>query len=679
MPRTATAFAILLARAAVRARWSTAAPGGAAAASSARAAPRAFLAADAGRRRRQAATTTVGGAVYEDLEANGTRDADDPPVGGVGVTLFSCDTGSAVSEAVTADDGTYALAVPSSSPAEDPAAAAAAEEEACYYVQFEAGGSYAFTAPANGETSDIYVAAGGGGEAVADVDAGIAFATTYSPTVPGGTPGPTVDYGSPPTATTGATTGAPGPAPSAVPAAPASDAPAPDAPPSIPPASIAPASAAPAPIAPASAAPASIAPASTAPIDEGGGGDDPESRGQQEQQQPPPPDVLDLESTVLVRLYDASSPMDDDSASAYESACGSFLGHQLSIATPPVYDLECVVVGQEVGTSPSRRGRRRRAGRRGRGLAEDEADETANEAAPLPSMDVETRVTGRANATSTVRKPSDVKFADLLVGTFNVQGYLFLEELQAEEGAGTKSGYFDDVGEVRGSHTEDVPIASTDDAPRLVDAVVTQLSHVHIGVIAAACAIVSLLLCCCICRVKTRRKDADAGGRDEEIFPIRMRGGKSGKFDASAATTGSGRGRSKDLPPIATTWTALDGVETGLQEVVTAASSFSSSSSPHPPDGGSGPILRDVVAPPGKLGIVVANAFRPNANNAMRYGPAVFALKDGSPMLGLIHEKDVIVSINDVDTTDFTVEELTQMMMDTASGRRKITVLSSHH
>ncbi len=40
-------------------------------------------------------------------------------------------------------------------------------------------------------------------------------------------------------------------------------------------------------------------------------------------------------------------------------------------------------------------------------------------------------------------------------------------------------------------------------------------------------------------------------------------------------------------------------------------------------------------------------------------------------MFGPIHMKDVIVSINDVDTTDFTVEELTQMMKDTASRRRK--------
>jgi hypothetical protein len=87
----------------------------------------------------------------------------------------------------------------------------------------------------------------------------------------------------------------------------------------------------------------------------------------------------------------------------------------------------------------------------------------------------------------------------------------------------------------------------------------------------------------------------------------------------------------------------------------------------------------DVVAPPGKLGILVQNAFRPNVNNAMRYGLAVFVLNDGLPMLGLIHVKDAIAPINKVDATEFTVKELTQIKMDTNSGRRMIPLLSSHH
>ena len=84
------------------------------------------------------------------------------------------------------------------------------------------------------------------------------------------------------------------------------------------------------------------------------------------------------------------------------------------------------------------------------------------------------------------------------------------------------------------------------------------------------------------------------------------------------------------------------------------------------------------MAPKGKLGIVLANVFRPNAAGTTRYGPVVFSLKDGSPMKGLLHERDVIVAINDVDTREYDVERLTQMMMDTSGRERKITVLSAH-
>jgi hypothetical protein len=150
------------------------------------------------------------------------------------------------------------------------------------------------------------------------------------------------------------------------------------------------------------------------------------------------------------------------------------------------------------------------------------------------------------------------------------------------------SGYFDDMKEVTGSHMENVPIVPTDDAGMgngVFDAVMMQLSHVHIGVIAAMCIIMLLLLCCCVCRVKKRRKDADAGGRDEEKSLIPMKGGKSGKFNPSATTTGSGRGRSKDFFLIAMTWTTLDGMETSLQEVVTAALSSLSLLLLHPPNG----------------------------------------------------------------------------------------------
>jgi len=56
---------------------------------------------------------------------------------------------------------------------------------------------------------------------------------------------------------------------------------------------------------------------------------------------------------VIVALYDLTSTMDDDATSMYENTCGIFLNEQLSIATPPIYDLTCEVSGQEVEGSSS--------------------------------------------------------------------------------------------------------------------------------------------------------------------------------------------------------------------------------------------------------------------------------------------------------------------------------------
>ncbi len=47
---------------------------------------------------------------------------------------------------------------------------------------------------------------------------------------------------------------------------------------------------------------------------------------------------------------------------------------------------------------------------------EDWSNKTGNKAVPHASMDVEMRVTGMANTLSTVRKPSNVKVANLLGG-----------------------------------------------------------------------------------------------------------------------------------------------------------------------------------------------------------------------------------------------------------------------
>ncbi len=153
-----------------------------------------------------------------------------------------------------------------------------------------------------------------------------------------------------------------------------------------------------------------------------------------------------------------------------------------------------------------------------------------------------------------------------------------------------------------------------------------------------------------------------------------------------SASDGAGIGDAATTSPTSTTSSIyvaddayVDGVETGLRDVVTASSSSSSSSSYDGENDATrcGSVRREVLAPRGKLGVIVANAFRPNESGAVRYGPAVFSLKAGSPMAGLLNVGDVIVAIDDVDTSEYTVERLSQLLIDTVGRERKITVLSA--
>ncbi|KAL3774568.1 hypothetical protein ACHAW5_000316 [Stephanodiscus triporus] len=279
--------------------------------------------------------------------------------------------------------------------------------------------------------------------------------------------------------------------------------------------------------------------------------------------------------------------------------------------------------------------------------------------------------------------PSEEWFADLLVGTFNVQGYLFLEALREKEEeevvGGGEDGYFGAVGEVRGAYAEEVESgnAGTGDDGDVFSGVATILdnpilTHLHIGIIAGACAIALLLCCCCVRGIKRRRSSSRKFDDEHEVYEKAFPPISTGKAVGRTTTRGMaddaivpekksgtwlGRKRSKDVnpPPSSSSSSSsssagrrstndrsgasspgsvtsyivadpsLDEVETGIQQVMTASSSSSSSiqsPSSSETDDGARPIRRD----------------------------------DGSPMKGL----------------------LTQMMMDTSGRERKITVLSAH-
>jgi hypothetical protein len=76
-------------------------------------------------------------------------------------------------------------------------------------------------------------------------------------------------------------------------------------------------------------------------------------------------------------------------------------------------------------------------------------------------------------------------------------------------------------------------------------------------------------------------------------------------------------------------------------------------------------VKRDVVAPTGKLGIVI---------DSSRDGPIVCSLKDDSPLLELVFIGDLIVAVDDEDTSGLSARHLTKLLARKSGSVKKLTL-----
>lgn len=81
-------------------------------------------------------------------------------------------------------------------------------------------------------------------------------------------------------------------------------------------------------------------------------------------------------------------------------------------------------------------------------------------------------------------------------------------------------------------------------------------------------------------------------------------------------------------------------------------------------------VSRTVIAPPGKLGIVIDTTLE---------GPIVHKVNGQSPLEGSLFPGDIIVAIDDVDTRAMSASAITALMVRTANLRRTLTVLTEEN
>ncbi|KAL3774441.1 hypothetical protein HJC23_000157 [Cyclotella cryptica] len=78
-------------------------------------------------------------------------------------------------------------------------------------------------------------------------------------------------------------------------------------------------------------------------------------------------------------------------------------------------------------------------------------------------------------------------------------------------------------------------------------------------------------------------------------------------------------------------------------------------------------IRREIIAPPGKLGVITDDSVD---------GPIVHSVRDDSPLKGLVFPGDLIVALDDEDTSELSSHNLTKLVASRSKFERKITALS---
>ena len=342
----------------------------------------------------------------------------------------------------------------------------------------------------------------------------------------------------------------------------------------------------------------------------------------------PPPNsssgLIQLNSQIRVMLSNLESLMEDSSEQLFKDVCDTFLNEQLAVALPPISYIKCAVVNQSVMS-----GRRKRL----RNLEQVERFLGS-------TLAVEVDVTGVALPTSTIKTEEQVKFEDKLVGAFTAQGDQFVRLLKKEEAKAVPD--FNDAAFPTLDRVWAVKITDGTEGDVTMNNESSSFPIAAIAAIAAGGA--ALLLLVIILVVRCRRNQRQRQDQDLMI-----------KKTASSPISPNSVGR---IPNSVGYFSTPAQSNSGVEVDRRAASPTDMSSR----------VRRDVMAPPGKLRILIANT--------QGYGPAIHTIKPGSPVEGMLFVGDIIVALNDTSTRKSKADEITRLLKVTVREERKITVLS---
>ena len=589
-------------------------------------------------------TISIGGTAFFDVNGNGKLDpgqgdGDINPIDNVTpisvlAELWSCDTGQNLGYQLTNSSGKYSFTL---TPVND--------LEACYFVRFDStsmGGTYSCTTPAKCATDNFQLAPG---EEVFDVDVGISSefdelaaavgedTLVVDEVTVGDSDFSELDQTQPPTTVDvgdtdvaddeeedggwsvvsgGATFESLTPAPSAVlPSRPEEEA------------------------SEASVSVTDVSTTDTEVTNEGTTTGSLEEDLPAEDEDEAPLELIQLNSQIRVILTPMSAPLDASSEQLFEDACGTFANSLGEIAVPPISNIKCRVINQTVKSERHRHMRNLQQTQR---LLQS-------------SLVIDVAVTGVATSTPTIKTEEQVKFTDKLIGMFTAQGSQFKKLLKKQEAKvvpDINDAVFPPLDSVSAAEIENDTAEIGATKSNINDSSGTSIPVAAIAGIAVGGALLLFIACFFCLKYRITFKD-------DEDYIDDIKGIKSGDTAASPVSPNS----ISRLPTngaghyTTTVMSGSGGVEIGRKASPTDMSAR---------------VLRDIIAPRGKLRILVANT--------QGFGPAIHTIRPNSPVEGLLFVGDIIVAVNDINTRHAKADEITRIFKETVYEERKISVLS---
>lgn len=387
------------------------------------------------------------------------------------------------------------------------------------------------------------------------------------------------------------------------------------------------------------------------------------------------PDIVAFVTKTQLQLTGVYSEMDDPAANIFKQSCVSFLNDFLLDAQTNIHDIKCAIYNQQLLS--------------GRRLGSGELSTLMNGHRMLVPRDlkgessllVDVIVDGIATSNDTDSKAS-VSFTNQVTDTFASHSTEFTRELQ-DNGRDAGIDYFDDLTLTSvnspGGEVSEI-IDDNSDGPE--DNTSKTGQYLAIATIALSGLVIVGLFTLVLHRIRKQSDDlVDESMEpylsewiiDEEFESVQLNSLRDQPQRITSIGTLDLSPRDNLTPMNASTGLSYKySLDEGLASPESILSSLSATGQKVVEWINCKEFTQgnrtEVLAPPGKLGIII---------DTCPEGPVVHSIKDNSPLLGLIFTGDMIVAIDDEDTTGWSAHYLTRLVAQKSKVTRKLTVLRS--